>query len=51
VEWFIRDFETEMLLAEAFAVRQDPVETVYHRAMAEMIHRILNDIESMIGQY
>lgn len=26
-EWFVRDFEREMLLAEAFASRQDPVET------------------------
>jgi hypothetical protein len=48
-EWFVRDFEREMLIAEAFAGRQDPVETVYYRTMAEMIHRILNDLESMIG--
>ena len=48
-EWFVRDFEREMLLAEAFAGRQNPVETVYHRTMAEMIHRTLNDLESMIG--
>jgi hypothetical protein len=27
---FIRDFEQEMLLAEAFASRQDLVETVYN---------------------
>ncbi|MGH9976586.1 MAG: hypothetical protein ACRD8Z_12235 [Nitrososphaeraceae archaeon] len=47
-EWFVRDFEREMLLAEAFAGRQDPVETVYHRALAETIHRTLNDLESMI---
>ena len=48
-EWFVRDFEREMLLAEAFAGRQNPVETVYHRAMAEMIHRTLNDLEPMFG--
>jgi hypothetical protein len=47
MELFSRDFEREMLLAEAFAGQQDPVETVYHRAIAEMIHRILNDLESM----
>jgi hypothetical protein len=40
-----------MLLAEAFAGRLDPVERVYYRTMAEMIHRILNDLESMIGLY
>jgi hypothetical protein len=50
-EWFIRDFEKEMLHQVAFAGRQDPVETVYHRVMAEMIHRILKDFESMIDQY
>jgi hypothetical protein len=43
-EWFIRDFEREMLLAEAFAGQQDPVETVYHRTLAEMIHRILDNL-------
>jgi hypothetical protein len=46
---FVLDFEREMLLAEAFAGRQDPVETVYYRIMAEMIHRTLNDLESVIG--
>ncbi|MPZ08417.1 MAG: hypothetical protein GEU26_18715 [Nitrososphaeraceae archaeon] len=45
---FIRDFEQEILLAEAFASRQDPVETVYHRVMAETIHKTLRDLESMI---
>jgi uncharacterized protein YebE (UPF0316 family) len=50
MEWFIRDFEREMLLVEAFASRQEPVETVYHRALAETIHKTLNDLESMNGQ-
>jgi hypothetical protein len=48
-EWFVRDFEREMLLAEPFAGRQDPVEAVYHRTTAEMIHRTSNDLQSMIG--
>lgn len=48
-EWFTRDFEREMLLVEAFAARQDPTETVYHRALADSIHRILNDLESDNG--
>ncbi|HZD36446.1 MAG TPA: hypothetical protein VE130_14680 [Nitrososphaeraceae archaeon] len=48
-EWFIRDFEREMLLVEAFAARQDPAETVYHRALADSIHRILKNLESNIG--
>jgi hypothetical protein len=48
-EWFIRDFEREMLLVEAFAARQDPVETVYHRALADSIHKILNNLESDNG--
>jgi hypothetical protein len=26
----IQDFEREILLAEAFASREDPIETVYH---------------------
>lgn len=43
------DFEREMLLAEAFASREDPQETVYHRATADMIHRTLRVLESMIG--
>jgi hypothetical protein len=42
---FIRDFEREILLAESFASRQDPTETVYHRALADMLHRILKDLE------
>ena len=33
-EMFIRDFEREILLAESFASRQDPTETVYHRVLA-----------------
>jgi hypothetical protein len=45
-EWFLRDFEREMILTEAFAGRQEPGETVYHRAMAQMIHRTLTDLES-----
>jgi hypothetical protein len=49
-EWFLRDFERQMILTEAFASRQDPVETVYHRALAEMINRTINDLESMIDQ-
>jgi hypothetical protein len=27
--WLIRDFEREILLAEAFALQENPVETVY----------------------
>jgi hypothetical protein len=45
--WLIRDFEREILLAEGFALQENPVETVYHRVLAEMIHRTLNDIESV----
>jgi hypothetical protein len=45
---FIRDFDQEVLLAEAFASREDPVETVYHRAKADMIHRTLKVLELMI---
>ncbi|MGA6991979.1 MAG: hypothetical protein WBL67_21905 [Nitrososphaeraceae archaeon] len=33
-EMFIRDFELEILLTELFASRQDPTETVYHRALS-----------------
>lgn len=44
-EMFIRDFEREILLAESFASRQDPTETVCHRALADMLHRILKDLE------
>jgi hypothetical protein len=51
MEWLVRDFETETLLAEAFAGRPNSAEIVYHRALAETIHRILNDLESMIDQY
>lgn len=46
-ERFVRDFEREILLAEAFASRQDPIETVYHRALADMLHRILKDLETI----
>ena len=48
--WLVRDFEREILLAEAFALRENPVETVYHRTLAEMIHKALNDLEPMNGQ-
>ena len=48
-QWLIRDFEREILLAESFALRENPAETVYHRALAEMIHRTLNDLESVTG--
>jgi hypothetical protein len=48
-QWLVRDFEREILLAEAFALRENPVETVYHRALAEMTHRTLNDLESVTG--
>ena len=48
--WLIRDFEREILLAEPFALEENPVETVYHRALAEMVHRTLNDLESVIAQ-
>ncbi len=44
-EMFIRDFELEILLTESFASRQDPTETVYHRALSDMLHRILKDLE------
>jgi hypothetical protein len=49
-EWFLRDFEREMILTEAFASRQEPGETVYHRALAQMIHRTLTELESTIEQ-
>ena len=47
-QWLILNFEREILLAETFALREDPVETVYHRALAEMTHRTLNDLESAV---
>lgn len=47
-QWLILDFEREILLAETFALREDPVETVYHNALAEMTHRTLNDLESAV---
>jgi hypothetical protein len=37
----IHDFEREILLAEAFASREDPIETVYHRITTDMIHKTL----------
>ena len=43
----IHDFEREILLAEAFASREDPMETVYHRTTAEMIHKRLKTLESI----
>lgn len=50
-EMFIRDFEREILLAESFAGRQDPTETVYHRVLADMLHRILKDLELIAKNY
>ena len=41
------DFEREILLAEAFASREDPMETVYHRTTADMIHKTLKALESI----
>ena len=38
IDRLIHDFEREILLAEAFASREDPMETVYHRTTADMIH-------------
>jgi hypothetical protein len=49
-EWFLRDFEREMILTEAFASRQEPGETVYHRALTQMIHRTLTELESTVEQ-
>jgi hypothetical protein len=43
----IHDFEREILLAEAFASREDPMETVYHRTTADMIHKTLKTLESI----
>ncbi|MGH9965232.1 MAG: hypothetical protein ACRD5E_10450 [Nitrososphaeraceae archaeon] len=43
----VRDFEREILLTEAFASREDPIETVYHRITAEMIHKTLKALESI----
>jgi hypothetical protein len=43
----IHDFEREILLAESFASREDPMETVYHRTTAEMIHKTLKTLESI----
>jgi hypothetical protein len=41
IDRLIRDFEREILLAEAFASREDPIETVYHRITTDMIHKTL----------
>jgi hypothetical protein len=43
----IRDFEREILLAEVFVSREVPIETVYHRITAEMIHKTLKALESI----
>jgi hypothetical protein len=43
----IHDFEREILLAEAFASREDPMETVYHRTTADTIHKTLKTLESI----
>jgi hypothetical protein len=47
MERLIHDFEREILLAESFAGREDPMETVYHRTTAEMIHKTLKTLESI----
>jgi hypothetical protein len=40
MHWLVRDFEREIILAEAFALQENPVETVYHRALAEMTQHL-----------
>jgi hypothetical protein len=47
IDTLIHDFEREILLAESFASREDPMETVYHRTTAEMIHKTLKTLESI----
>ena len=47
IDRLIHDFEREILLAEAFASREDPMETVYHRTTADMIHKTLKTLESI----
>ena len=47
MERLIRDFEREILLAEAFASREDPIKTVYHRITADMIHKTLKAFDSI----
>jgi hypothetical protein len=47
MERLIHDFEREILLAESFASREDPMGTVYHRTTTEMIHKTLKTLESI----
>ena len=46
IDRLIHDFEREILLAEAFASREDPMETVYQQ-LADMIHKTLKTLESI----
>jgi hypothetical protein len=44
----IREFEREIVQAEAFANQNDLFEAAYHRSMAYAINNTLKDLESMM---
>jgi hypothetical protein len=47
IDRLIRDFEQEILLDETFASREDPIETVYYRITADMIHKTLKTLKAL----